>query len=80
MWGLNWGKGTGTGTETGVMDETCIIGFAPPFGVTTVLVGERVGIDIMCLVLDKVSAVNLGCQITRPSHIPRKQFSCLLRW
>ncbi len=80
MWGLNWGKGTGTWAETGVVDKTGIIWFTPPFRVTTAIMGEGRGKGMVCLILDKVSVVHLGCQVMRPLHVPQKQFGHLLRW
>ncbi len=80
MWGLNWGKGTRAGAETGVMDKTGIMRFTLPFRVTTTLAIRRRGNSTMHLVLDEASVVHLGCQITRPLHVPQEQFSHLLRW
>ncbi len=80
MQGLNWGKGTGAGAETGVMYETHVMGFTPPFSRTTALtIRDKGGFGMTCLVPDEASAVHLVCQVTRPLHVPWEQFVCVLR-
>ncbi len=62
------------------MDKAGIMGLAPPFRSTTTLtIRGRGRISTMCLVPDKVPAVHLVRQVSRPLHVPWEQFARLLR-